>query len=41
MHFDEYAFGSVKIESTTYKHDVMIDSGEIAKRQKKPLIILQ
>lgn len=35
MHFDEYAFGFIKIDGIPYEHDVMIDRGEIAKRQKK------
>ena len=35
MNFDEYAFGSIKIDGTTYEHDLVIDRGEIAKRQKK------
>ena len=35
MHFEEYAFGLIKIDGTTYEYDLMIDLGEIAKRQKK------
>ena len=35
MNFDEYAFGSIKIDGTAYEHDLVIDRGEIAKRQKK------
>jgi len=36
MHFDEFSFGSIRIDGTTYKHDVIIDHGEIRKRKKKP-----
>ena len=35
MNFEEYAFGSIKIDGVTYEHDIVIDHGEIAKRQKK------
>jgi len=35
MNFDEYAFGSIKIDGATYEHDLVIDRGEVAKRQKK------
>jgi hypothetical protein len=36
MHFDDFCFGSLKIDGSTYEHDVVIDRGEIRKRQKKP-----
>jgi hypothetical protein len=36
MHFKEFSFGSIKIDDTTYEHDVVIDRGEIRKRKKKP-----
>ncbi len=36
MRFEEYEFGSIKIDGATYEHDVVIDRGEIVKRQKKP-----
>jgi len=35
MRFDEYAFGLIKIDGTTYEHDVIIDRGDISKRRKK------
>jgi hypothetical protein len=35
MHFEEYAFGSIKIDGTTYEHDIVIDHGKMTKRQKK------
>jgi hypothetical protein len=35
MRFEKYEFGSIKIDGITYEHDVMIDHGEIIKRQKK------
>jgi hypothetical protein len=36
MHFDNFCFGSLRIDGRTYEHDVIIDRGEIHKRQKKP-----
>ena len=36
MHFDRFSFGSIQIDGTVYKHDVVIDRGEIRKRNKKP-----
>lgn len=30
------AFGSIRIDGITYEHDVLIDRGEIRKRNKKP-----
>ena len=35
MRFEKYEFGSIKIDDITYEHDVVIDHGEITKRQKK------
>jgi hypothetical protein len=35
MRFEKYEFGSIKIDGITYEHDVMIDYGEITRRQKK------
>jgi hypothetical protein len=29
-------FGSIRIDGTTYEHDVVIDRGQIRKRKKKP-----
>src|SRR5690349_12604992 len=36
MHFDSFSFGSIRIDNTLYKHDVVIDRGQIRKRKKKP-----
>lgn len=35
MRFNSFSFGSIQIDGTTYEHDVVIDRGEIHKRQKK------
>jgi hypothetical protein len=34
--FEAFSFGSIRIDGTTYEHDVVIDRGEIRKRRKKP-----
>jgi hypothetical protein len=36
MRFDNFSFGSIQIDGSTYDHDVIIDRGEIRKRKKKP-----
>ena len=36
MRFDNFSFGSLRIDDTTYEHDVVIDRGEIRDRKKKP-----
>ena len=36
MRFEKFSFGSIRIDGTTYEHDVVIDRGEIRKREKKP-----
>jgi hypothetical protein len=36
MRFDQFSFGSIRIDGTTYEHDVVIDHGEIRKRRKRP-----
>ncbi|MGD1215650.1 MAG: MTH938/NDUFAF3 family protein [Terriglobales bacterium] len=36
MHFDNFSFGSLRIDGSTYEHDVVIDRGKIRKRQKRP-----
>lgn len=36
MRFRDFSFGSIRINGTTYEHDVVIDHGEVSKRQKKP-----
>jgi hypothetical protein len=35
MRFEKLSFGSITIGSVTYKHDVVIDRGDIVKRKKK------
>ena len=34
MRFTEYSFGSVRVDSVTYDHDLIIDRGKIRKRKK-------
>ena len=36
MRFEKFSFGSIRIDGTTYEHDVVIDHGEVRKRKKKP-----
>ena len=36
MHFKDFSFGSIRIDGINYDHDVVIDRGEIRKRNKKP-----
>jgi hypothetical protein len=36
MRFEDYSFGSLRIDGVIYGHDVVIDRGEIRKRKKKP-----
>jgi hypothetical protein len=36
MRFEKFSFGSLRIDGVTYKHDVVIDRGEVHKRKKKP-----
>ena len=35
MRFEEFSFGAIRIDGATYEHDVVIDRGEVCKRQKK------
>jgi len=35
MQFQNFSFGSIRIDGVTYDHDVVIDRGEIRKRGKK------
>jgi hypothetical protein len=35
MHIDRFSFGSIRIDSVTYEHDVVIASGQVRKRKKK------
>lgn len=34
--FQGFSFGSIRINGVSYEHDVVIDRGEIRKRDKKP-----
>jgi len=36
MRFEDFRFGSIRIDGETYEHDVVIDRGTIRKRKKKP-----
>ena len=36
MRFESFSFGSIRIDGTTYEHDVVIDRGAVRKRKKKP-----
>ena len=36
MRFEKFSFGSIRIDGTTYEHDVVIDRGKVRKRKKKP-----
>ena len=36
MRFEKFRFGSIRIDGTTYEHDVVIDGGNIRKRKKNP-----
>ncbi len=36
MQFENFSFGSLRIDGSRYEHDVIIDRGEVRKRKKKP-----
>ena len=36
MHIQDFTFGQISIDGSTYEHDVIIEDGEIRKRKKKP-----
>ena len=36
MRFQKFSFGSIRIDGTTYEHDVVVDCGQVRKRKKKP-----
>ena len=36
MRFEKFSFGAIRIDGTTYEHDVVIDRGQVRKRKKKP-----
>ena len=35
MRFEQFSFGSIRIDGVTYEHDVVIDRGEVRKRRKR------
>jgi len=35
MQFEDFSFGSIRIDGTAYEHDVVIDRGEVRRRKKK------
>ena len=36
MRFEDFSFGSIRIDGVTYEHDVVIDRAKVRKRNKKP-----
>jgi hypothetical protein len=36
LNFEAFSFGSIRIDGTTYDYDVVIDRGQVSKRNKKP-----
>ena len=32
MRFEDFSFGSIRIDGVTYTHDVVIDRGQVRKR---------
>lgn len=34
MRFEDFSFGSIRIDGVTYEHDVVIDRGQVRKRKK-------
>jgi hypothetical protein len=36
MNFEAFSFGSIRIDGTTHEYDVVIDRGQVSKRNKKP-----
>ena len=36
MRFEDFSFGSIRIDGVIFVHDVVIDRGEIRERKKKP-----
>ncbi len=36
MRFDHFSFGTIRIDGSTRQHDVVIDRGEVRKREKGP-----
>ena len=36
MRFQDFSWGAIRIDGTTYDHDVVIDRGEVHRRKKRP-----
>jgi hypothetical protein len=36
MRFDQFSFGTIRIDGSTCEHDVVIDRGKVRKRRKGP-----
>jgi hypothetical protein len=36
MRFEQFAFGSIAVDGTTYQHDLVIDQGTVRTRRKGP-----
>ena len=36
MRFEDFSFGSIRIDGVTYEYDLVIDRGQIRKRKKNP-----
>jgi hypothetical protein len=36
MRFEDFSFGSIRIDGTTYEHDAVFTRGQIRERKKKP-----
>lgn len=36
MRFEDFSFGSIRIDGEIYEHDVVVDRGEIRERKKGP-----
>src|SRR5215471_11538544 len=36
MRFGGFSFGSIRIDNVTYNHDVVIDRGQVRRREKEP-----
>jgi hypothetical protein len=35
MRFEDFSFGSIRIDGVTFEHDVIVDHGKVTKRSKK------
>jgi hypothetical protein len=36
MQFEDFTFGSIKVDGVEYDHDIVVDGGKILKRKKGP-----